>query len=136
MNSKIEKDCFFLIFINTKLLERIYSTTGCSEAEENLETDNKLFTDPTWLWVIRKKCFVHKYNLERTLMLPNVKLYLFQGLRYGYYSHNDLFGGECGKIGHQDQANRALKWILQSELRKYFVLQQDYSDWRKSEQWN
>lgn len=46
MNSKIENDCFFLILINTKLLERIHSATGLSEPEENPETDNKLFTGP------------------------------------------------------------------------------------------
>lgn len=47
VNSKIENDCFFFVLINTKFLERIHSTTGHSEAEENLETDNKLFTDLT-----------------------------------------------------------------------------------------
>lgn len=47
MKSEIENDCFFLILINTKILERICSTTDHSEVEENLETHNELFIGPT-----------------------------------------------------------------------------------------
>lgn len=80
MNSEIENDCFFRILINTKILERIRNTTDHSEAEENLETHNELFIGLTWLWVIRKKCFIHKYNLEGALTPPNCATagYLFQ----------------------------------------------------------
>lgn len=38
---------FFLPLINTKLTERIHGTTGHSEAEENLETDDDLITGLT-----------------------------------------------------------------------------------------